>query len=147
MRNSMYYYSVEYMRDIVVAMLNNRLEEAAIAPDADFAGAGVELGRFFLAPTKEALTINGAPKGNDILPAVKSVYREVLRAVRGGFTISELERARAEFLSDIERKYNDRDKTESITYAKQYVRSFIDNNPIAGIAKEYEIYNQIAPDD
>ena len=145
MRNSMYYYSVEYMRDIVVAMLNNRLEEAAIAPDADFAGAGVELGRFFLAPTKEALTINGAPKGNDILPAVKSVYREVLRAVRGGFTISELERARAEFLSDIERKYNDRDKTESITYAKQYVRSFIDNNPIAGIAKEYEIYNQIAP--
>ncbi|MGN0219870.1 MAG: M16 family metallopeptidase [Muribaculaceae bacterium] len=145
MRNSMYYYSVEYMRDIVVSMLNKRLEEAALAPDADFAGAGVELGHFFVAPTKEALTINGASKGNDILPAVKSVYREVLRAVRGGFTISELERARAEFLSDIERKYNDRDKTESITYAQQYVRSFIDNNPIAGIAKEYEIYNQIAP--
>ena len=145
MRNSMYYYSVEYMRDIVVSMLNKRLEEAAIAPDADFAGADVELSRFFIAPTKEALTIGGAPKGNDILPAVKSIYREVLRAVRGGFTISELERARAEFLSDIERKYNNRDNTESMTYAKEYVRSFIDNKPIAGITKEYEIYNQIAP--
>lgn len=145
MRNSMYYYSIEYMRDIIVAMLNNRLEEAALAPDADFAGASAELGRFFISPTKEALTLTGAPKGNDILPAVKDVYREVLRAVRGGFTISELERARANFLSALERRYNDRDKAESTKYAKEYVRSFIDNNPIAGVAKEYEIYNQIAP--
>lgn len=144
-RNTQAFFPVEYMKSMVSSMLQSRLSELAKSPDCDFARASVSLGKFFISTTKDALAIDGTAKGNDIIPAVKSIYREVLRAVRGGFTVGEYERARAEFLSRYERLYENRNNTESTTYGKEYVRSFIDNDPIPGIAVEYEMYKQIAP--
>ncbi len=144
-RNTQAFFPVEYMSDMVTNMLQSRLNELAKSPDCDFAQAHVGLGDFFLAKTKSALTVECVAKGDDILPAVRSVYREILRAARGGFTVGEYERARAEFLSRYERLYENRNNTESTTYGQEYVRSFIDNDPIPGITLEYEMYKQIAP--
>lgn len=144
-RNTQAFFPVEYMKSIVRSMLQSRLSELAKNPDSEFARASVSLGKFFISTTKDALSIDGTAKGNDIIPAVKSVYREVLRAARGGFTVGEYERARAEFLSRYERLYENRNNTESKTYGQEYVRSFIDNDPIPGIAVEYEMYKQIVP--
>ena len=83
-------------------------------------------------------------KGNDIMPAFKSVYREVLRALRGGFTITEYDRARSEYLSRLEKAYNNRDKVENEKYAKEIVRYFIDNVPMPGIETEYNMMNMVA---
>ncbi|MDE5568188.1 MAG: insulinase family protein [Muribaculaceae bacterium] len=144
-RNTSAYFPVNYMKSVVTAMLQSRLSELAKNPTAEFSQPGVGLGRFFVSVTKEALSVEGSSKEDDIVPAIKAVYREILRAVRGGFTVGEYERARAEFLSRMERLYENRNNTESSTYGQEYVRSFIDNDPIPGIATEYEIYKQIAP--
>ena len=144
-RNTQAYYPVEYLRSVMVSMLRARFRELAKVPDSDIAGANVSLGRFFMAATKEALSIEATSKTDDVIPAIQSVYREVLRAVQGGFTVGEYERARAEFLSQMERRYENRNNTESSAYGQEYVRSFIDNSPIPGIAVEYEMYKQIAP--
>ncbi len=143
-RNTQAYFPVEYMRDIVVSMLQSRLKEYSNKPEADFTRPEVMLGRFLISVTKEALTVEAIAKNGDIVPAVQQVYREIMRAVRGGFTVGEYERARAELLSHYERLYENRNNTESSTYGQEYVRSFIDNLPIPGITVEYEMIKQIS---
>ncbi len=68
----------------------------------------------------------------------------MLRAQRGGFTPGEYDRARAEFLSRLEKKHNNRNNTENDTYSHEIVRSFIDGTPLAGIDADYQVYTQIA---
>lgn len=144
MRNTPMFYQMKYVTDIVTDMLGTRLDDASNKPDADFAGASIYYDDFFLAKTKDALSIEGRPKGNDLLPAIEEVYRELLRAQRGGFTPGEYDRAKAEYLSRLEKKYNNRNKTENDTYSHEIVRSFIDGTPLAGIEADYQVYTQLA---
>lgn len=144
MRNTPAYYQMKYLTDIITMMLNTRLDEASNKPDALFAGSGASYDDFFISKTKDALTLQGLPKGNDLLPAIEQVYRELLRAQRGGFTPGEYDRAKAEFLSQLEKKHADRNKTENDTYSNEIVRSFIDGTPLAGIDTDYQIYTQLA---
>ncbi len=144
MRNTQLFFAVNYMTTMVQRMLNNRLSELAKKPDTDYASASVYISDFFLAKTKEALTLNVTGKGNDILPGFAEAYREVLRATQHGFTVGEYERARAEFISSIEKEFDSRDDRENDSYSKEYVRLFVDNIPAPGIAVEKQLYDQYA---
>lgn len=144
-RNTQAFFPVHYMQSVIDIMLQSRFNDIVNNPESDFAKVNVGIGPFYVSATKDALMLDCTAKGDDIVPAVKTAYREVLRAVQGGFTVGEYQRASAEFLSSIERMYENRNNTESSAYGQEYVRSFIDNDPIPGIAAEYEIYNQIAP--
>jgi len=144
MRNTPMYYQTKYITDLISSMLNNRLDELSNKPDAEFASAGGYYDDFFFAKTKDAFTIQGMAKGNDMLPAIEQVYRELLRAQRGGFTVGEYDRAKAEYISALEKKHNNRNNTENDTYSNQIVRSFIDGTPMPGIDTEFQIYSQLA---
>ncbi len=139
------YLLVKYMVDMITSMLNNRLNEISTDPNAAFAQAGSYYGNFFLAKTKDAVTLQGVAKDNDIKPVLESMYRELLRAQRGGFTFGEYERASKEYLSRLEKAYNNRNNRESEGYVKEYVRHFIDNEPIPSVEDEYKIMQQLVP--
>lgn len=145
MRNTMYYYVNNYVWYIIDHMLNTRLDEISSKPGAPFAEAGVSYGNYFLAETMDAFTIYaGASSGMELPEALAAVYREVLRASRGGFTVSEYDRAKAEYLSLQERSYNNRNQRENDTYVKLYVNNFLDNSPIPTKDDEYELAQMIA---
>ena len=144
MRNSMPYMAVDYVNTMIASMLSNRLQEMQSNPETPFAAASAGYGNFIVASTEDALNVDGVGKGNDIMPAFKSVYRELLRALRGGFTITEYDRARSEYLSRLEKAYNNRDKVENEKYSKEIVRYFIDNVPMPGIETEYNLMNMVA---
>ena len=55
------------------------------------------------------------------------------RARQFGFTESEYQRARAEYLRNMESDYNERDTRRNEEYIDEYVRHFLDNEPIPGI--------------
>lgn len=143
-RNTMIYMVTDYVTTMITQMLNARYGEMMSDPNVPFAAAFADYGRFLYSVTEDALNVGGVAKGNDIVPAFKSVYRELLRAVRGGFTISEYDRARSEYLSRLEKAYNNRDKTESEAYSKEIVRHFIDGTPMTGIQHEYNMLNMLA---
>ena len=145
MRNTMIYEIQDAVTTLATMMLNNRLDEITASPDAPMAAAGSMYGNFYLSKTKDALTGVVIGKDGDILNGLKSVYREILRAKRGGFTISEYDRAREELLSRLEKQYNNREKTENNTYVQEYVRNFIDNEPAPGIEFEYQTAKMILP--
>lgn len=144
-RNTMAYWMQDYVCDMISAMLNNRLDEISSTPDSPFAGAGAFYGNYFLSDTKDALTLVAIGKGDDILPSMASIYRELLRAERGGFTISEYDRARSEYLSRLEKAYNNREKAENESYVNSYVRSFIDGTPATGIEMKYQTLSMLLP--
>ncbi|MDE7145917.1 MAG: insulinase family protein, partial [Duncaniella sp.] len=144
MKNTQIYYIQHYLEEIIASMLNNRLNEISSKPDSPFAGAGVSFGQYFLAKTKDAMTAFVAAKGGDIVEPMQAVYREILRAQRGGFTQSEYERARNEYLSKIEKTYNNRSTCENGTYVQEYVGNFTDGEPIPGIETEWPMIQQLA---
>ena len=139
------YLIVDYAKSMFAQMMHGRMSELAMNPDAPFVEGFVSDDDFFLAKTKGA--INGAiiPKEGQEKESIGLLYREMLRVKRHGFTESEYVRARAEYLTQLESSYNERAKVKSQRYCKEYVRHFIDNEPIPGIENEYAIMSQYAP--
>lgn len=137
------YLIYDYMTDMLTSMLNARFSEMMSNPQTPFAFASCDMGRFMISKTKECLEVDLAGKGNDIRPAVEAAYREILRAQRGGFTATEYERARNEYLSRLEKQYNNRNSKESGNYALEIVEHFIDNEPIPAIDWLYPTMKQL----
>lgn len=143
MRNTVAYFPVSYIKYMITTMLDDRLDEMSKKSDCPFAQAGVNVGNFLLADTKDAVEVQIIPKGNDVRPAIEAVYRELLRAARGGFTQSEYERAKTKYISSLEKAYEERNNRENTSYAEEYAANFTDNDPIPGIAYELQIAKQL----
>lgn len=138
------YYMNNYVTTMVRNMLNARLDDLGSKPETEYAQAGIQIGDFFLSKTMGSVDLQVVPKDTDVVPAFTEAYRELLRAAKGGFTVGEYERARAEFLSRLEGRYNSRNDIPNDTYSTQYVRMFVDNVPAAGIENEKPLYEMIA---
>lgn len=143
MKNTVAYFSFNYLTDMVATMLNTRLNEIAKKPGSSFASADIEIGDFFISPTKDALMLEVVAKGDEPLTALKDAYAELLRAARSGFTVGEYERAKAEYLSRMEKAYNQREKTENTRYAREYAANFTKKEPAPGIEVEYQLAQQL----
>lgn len=144
MKGSMAYLIYDYMTTLLNDMLNQRFQEMMSKPDTPFAVAQSTVGNFFLAKTKDSFTVLGLAKGNDILPTTEAIYREVLRAKRGGFTASEYDRARNEYLSHLEKAYNNRTSRETGSYVQDYINNFVDNEPMPSMEWLYPQMKQFA---
>ncbi|MCM1451193.1 MAG: insulinase family protein [Clostridium sp.] len=142
--NSMYVLT-DYLIHMVEVMLDQRLTDLGKTPDAPFAQAGADYGNFFLAKTKDAFNVVVIPKGNESLQAFEAVYRELLRAQRHGFTITEYDRARSEYLSGLEKWYNGREKRQNEAYVQEYVDNFLDNEPIPSAEDKFQLMNMLVP--
>ena len=145
LRGTMAYIAQDYVEDAISGMLNERLNELSRKADAPFSGASVSFGDFLVAKTKEALSLDVMMKENRYAEGIKAAYRELLRASRGGFTESEYDRFKQEYLSQIDAAYEARDKRTNTSFVNDYVRHFIDNIPAAGIEWEHQMMNQIVP--
>lgn len=144
-KGNMQYLIIDYAKAMFASMIGSRMGELAMQPDAPFVEGFVNDEDYFLSKTKGAVSGAIIPKEGQMKEATALLYREMLRARRHGFTESEYVRARAEYLTNLESAYNERAKVKSRSYCQQYVRHFIDNEPIPGIENEYALMNQLAP--
>jgi zinc protease len=143
-RNTMPYLMTSFVKGMAMQMLNKRLEEKALDPECPFIQAGVEDGDFLLAKSP-AFSTTIVPKEGKIDESIQSVMAEVYRAAKHGFTGSEYSRVRSEFLSQVAKAYENRDKTETENYISECVRNFLDNEPMPGIEYENTFFNAAAP--
>jgi len=84
--------------------------------------------------------------GNEINRCVETLLFEAFRAYQHGFTETEFERAKNELLRMYESSYKEREKTESINLAFEYVRNYLEGEPIPGIEYEYELVKKWLPE-
>ncbi len=145
-RNTPAFYVQSFLSGVVGTMLNARLEELTQQAEPPFMGAGVFDQQILgITATKEAFTGAVVTDQAGIDKGLKALLTEIRRVKQHGFTASEYERAKADFLTGIETAYNEREKQRSSTYANEYFRSFTNFEPIPGIETEYALYNQLVP--
>lgn len=142
MRNTVEYFATDLMESLLNQMISERLDDLKKNPESEFIDGAVFFGDFWIAKTKDAFNVFLLAKG-DALPAFEEVYSCVVRALRTGFTPGEYDRAKENILSSLEKRYNERDKTDSNILGTELIRTFIDNEPNPGIENEYELAKQI----
>lgn len=77
-----------------------------------------------------------------VQPAIEALIQENERARKFGFTTNELERTKKVMMKSVERSFNERDKTESHTLVEEYIRHFLEKEPVPGIENEYAYYKE-----
>jgi len=142
-KDDIQYLAIQYAFNAISSMFSERIDEILQKENAPFVGAQFGYGDYLVSKTKGAFNGIVMPNGEEYKQAVQALYREILRIKKYGFTASEFERFKAEFLSQVEKQYNHRDKVNSSNYVNEYVRHFIDNEPTPGIEWEYNTYNNI----
>ena len=145
MKDQMPYLIMKYGEEMVESMLDTRLQDLAQTPESAFTIAQTSNGLFMYAKTKDAFSTTIIPKEGRDIEAIQQVMRELLRARQYGFTISEYERARADYLANLEKKYTNRAKRKTNAYADDYIENFLHNEPIPSVEDEYQIMSQFVP--
>jgi len=130
-----------YLQDLAVrlttGMINNRIRELVDSNEPPFTFGSVYYGST-LARNKYGLQGFAVTKEGEQTKGLEVIFEELERAKKYGFSESELERVRKEYLSRLEKSFNDKDKTESGRIVGQYIRNFLEEEPIPGIEWEYE---------
>lgn len=139
------YLLYEYAVSVLSEVSSERLEEMAQKSNPDFIQAGIEDGDFFLSKTEGAYTGIVVSDETQVLRALTSLYREMLRLQRNGVTSSEYDRARENILTSAETAAKQVSKKTSGQYCREYVRNFVDGDPIMGDETEFALLSQIAP--
>lgn len=145
LKNGVDYLLKGYMDNIFASMMNARFNEKSQEPDCPYLQAGTSIGDYLLSSTKEALTSFGAAKDGQMKEAYAAVMRELKRAHDFGFTATEYQRAKDEFMSQMEKVYTNRDKMKNEQFTTQYVDNFTSNEPIPSVEDEYQIYQMLVP--
>ena len=138
----------DYRRSIVErlfgAMLSARLDEIASSPNAPFLRAQTDRG--LLVRTAEVTSLVALVPPNGVDRGLTSLFTELNRAARFGFTQTELNREKLNTQLYLERAMAERNQSESGPLADEYVRNFIHNEPIPGIVYEYGLSQRFTPE-
>jgi len=137
-------YRNSLMRSIYTGMLNNRLQEIAHKPEAPFLYAGADYGPF-VSRSLDVYSLYAAAKENQIEKSIEAILTENERVHQFGFTSTELEREKKDLLSMYEKLAKESDKTESVSYADEFIRNYLTLECIPGIQKEFEIVKEFLP--
>ena len=137
-------YRNQLIRSLYTGMLNNRLQEIAQKPDAPYLGAGAGYGSF-VSRSIDVYSLSVGAKENQIEKSLEVVLTENERVRQFGFTSTELEREKKEVFASYEKMAKESDKTESRSYADEFVRNYLEKECIPGIQKEFEIVKEFLP--
>jgi zinc protease len=95
--------------------------------------------------TKDGFRLFAVVNDDDIIKGVQTLLIEGQRLNRHGFTKTELEREKKQVLREIQKAFDEREKTESRSFVREYVSNFLSGEPIPGIASELEMHKTFLP--
>jgi len=128
---------------LISTMMGNRFEEITQQADAPFVGAYATYGE--IVKSKDAFQMLAVPKEGLELEGLNAILLEAEKVKRFGFTNSELERAKTDFLKGMEKAYNERDNQKNNNLVREYVRNFTSDEVIPGIEWEYQTTQALVP--
>jgi zinc protease len=92
--------------------------------------------------TKNSFQSFAVVKETGILEGLKMLLIENERTKKYGFTKGEFERAKKEMMTQMERSFKEKDKTESSQHAQAMVSSFLENEPLVSTDFNYDFYKK-----
>lgn len=137
----------DYRRNMVQnmynGMLGSRLSELTQSAQPPFMFASTSYGGMVRAKNAYSSFAVVGPDG--IENGLKALLDENQRVKLHGFTQSELDRYKTEYLTRMEKQFKEKDKTESKIYVREYLNHFLENEPSPGIEAAYEFTQNALP--
>ncbi|MBR9914623.1 MAG: insulinase family protein [Algicola sp.] len=137
-------YRHSIVQNLFSQMINNRLDEIRNGENPPFVFGSSYYGGTY-AKNKNAYQSFAMTKETGQMEALETLLKENMRVKQHGFFEGEFERAKKDILARMEKSYKDRDKMESNRVIGEYVRHFLENEPMPGIAWEFNFYQQQLP--
>ena len=145
MKSNMQYLVIDYLKDACMGMLNDRLTELAQKADCPYLQGGVEYDQYLLSKTKDAFNISVLPKEGQTEAALKAAFIEARRAAQFGFTATEYQRYKQNFLSQLDKQYSNKDKRFNSQFVNEYVKNYLAKEPIPSLDDYYQVMKQVVP--
>lgn len=137
----------DYRRDLTESMYNGmlraRLTELTKSANPPFMFGSTSYSG--MVRTKNAYSSFAVVGPDGIEKGLKTLLVENARVKQHGFTQSELDRYKEEYLNKLEKRFNEKDKTESNRYVYEYINNFLEDEPSPGIEAEYEFAKKALP--
>jgi zinc protease len=129
------------LESMATSMVSARINEKAQDPEAPFLGA--RFGYQSMARVNNGLSLRVSPKPEMQQQAFAATLTEVVRAVKFGYTSSEIERTIKKFSNYYETQIAKKDDVTHGTIINTIKDNYLDNITISDIEKEYSIVKQI----
>lgn len=136
-------YRTYLMHRLFNSMYNERFQELAQEKEAPFIYAGAGYGSFVR--SKDVFSVSASAKEGRIEDCMEVLMRENKRLLLHGFTGSELDRQKLNLMSQYENQFNEKDKITSARISMQCVQHFLDDNPMFGPEKNYNLAKEFLP--
>lgn len=136
-------YRTDILRELFDQMMASRVAELTRQANPPFLGGSVGIGDFIDGLDVFDASVTARP--GELEKGLKAVWREVIRAKQFGFTQTELDRAKSEYLSEVENAWKERNKTESQSYVQEYQQYFLKGTASPGIDAEYKLVQRDLP--
>ena len=119
-----------FIRYATTYMLNERFNQLVKQPNSPLGEIDVHYDQFYFSKIEKTFEISALISPEKVNEAIQLILTERRRMYQHGFTQAELERAKAEFLANLEQNYNNRNQRKNDVYVQQYIKNFLDNQPI-----------------
>ena len=137
-------YRRRMVEQLFAAMLSARLDEIAQAPNAPFLQAQTD--RSLFVRTIEVTGFAALVATDGVERGLSALFTELARVSRFGFTAGELSRMKLNLQRGLERSVVEKDKSPSGPLADEFIRAFIEEEPIPGIVYEFGLNQRFLPE-
>jgi zinc protease len=137
-------YRQQTIERVFSGLLSARLAEIAQKPDAPFLDAETNRGLFVR--TAESTTLSALVADGGVERGLAALFTEADRVARFGFTQTELDRYRLSLLQAFSQLAASNDEHTSQSLADEFIRNFMQQEPIPGIAYENGLVQRFLPE-
>lgn len=128
-------YKKYILRSLFNMMVAARYQELVRQPDPPFVNTNAGITVFMAGLDMYSMDIILKPGKAE--SGFKTAFRETERIKQFGFTATELERAKKNYMRSMESALKEKDKTPSINYVSEYQQYFLRGDAAPGIEREY----------
>jgi zinc protease len=136
-------YRGSVIQNLFNQMLSARYAELGRRPDAPYIQGGAGISGFI--GGLDSYTASVTAKPGELEKGFKAVWRETIRLKDFGFSKTELERAKTTYLNEMDAAIKEKNKINSVNYAKEYQEYFLKGTAAPGIATEYNLVRADLP--
>lgn len=134
---------LQLARSLFNSMFNQRISELLQKGTPPFITGTSSFGEFLRGYNAYTIGVTAKPNQEEI--ALESILIENERVKRYGFTDSELERAKSNYLMRLESSYKQKDKISNDSYISNYVGHFVKKSDIPSLDFEYDFSKKMIP--
>jgi zinc protease len=137
-------YRQQTLERVFGGLLTARLQEITQRPDAPFLDA--ETSRVLFVKTAEATSLSALVADGGVERGLAALFTEADRVARFGFTQTELDRFRLNYQQAFAQLAASNDEHTSVSLADEFIRNFMQQEPIPGIAYENGLVQRFLPE-